>query len=265
MLEHNSKKEIRHQKIRALLNERETVELADLHKILGCSDSTIRNDLRYLESMGYLIRTFGGAMKAASVSVTTRSGDYQEEKRLIADYAFTHFVKPDQTITIDSGSTCIELALKISESDIPLNVITTSFFATSLLVYKDNIELNLIGGKYDANTGSFFDENSIEIIKTMWSDIFFMGAKGVSPSVGYSISSATEASLKRTMRQCSNRTVALLDHTKIGTVAFKRVCGVEDVDTIITDYKADAAVVEKLREKGLKVILVSPNGESMGI
>lgn len=261
-MESGNKKDLRHQKILALLNERETIELTELCSLLGSSESTIRNDLRYLEGTGNLIRTFGGAMKAGITSVTLRSSDNQKEKRWIADYAFRHLVLPGNTITVDSGSTGIELAVKISESNMPLNVITASFYAASVLVNHSSVELNLVGGKYDANFGSFYDENSTTVIKTMRSDIFFLGAKGVSPSAGYSITSAAEASVKRTMIECAQRTVALMDHSKIGTVAFKLVCGIEDVDMIVTDDKADPQMVEELRARGITVVLVSAEGDT---
>lgn len=54
--------EERQQKILHLLEETKSIDIHSLKQILGVSEPTVRNDLRFLESEGKLQRTHGGAV-----------------------------------------------------------------------------------------------------------------------------------------------------------------------------------------------------------
>jgi DeoR family transcriptional regulator of aga operon len=50
--------------------------------------------------------------------------------------------------------------------------------------------------------------------------------------------------------------VVVADSSKLGQVAFARICGLEDVDELITDRDADPAETDAVRAAGLEVTLV---------
>ena len=56
-----SKKGIRQNKILFLLMQKKSMSNQELCRELGCSEATIRNDLRELDQMKLIQRTFGGA------------------------------------------------------------------------------------------------------------------------------------------------------------------------------------------------------------
>lgn len=243
---------LRHREIVSMVNEQETLYLEDFVQRLSCSESTIRNDLRLLEQKGLLRRVFGGATRASLLSLSVRSSKNKAAKMAIAAYAFERFIRPGLTVTLDTGSSVMELAQKILEADIPLTVITPSFHVATILVGAKQVELNLVGGKYDRYTGGFYDENTNPVLRTMHSDLYFMSAKVACP-VGFTIGTDGEVSIRQTMIACSSKTMALIDSSKIGGVNFKVVCGFDEVDTIITDDKADKAAVRELEKTGVQV------------
>jgi DeoR/GlpR family transcriptional regulator of sugar metabolism len=51
----------------------------------------------------------------------------------------------------------------------------------------------------------------------------------------------------------------LADHTKFGDAAAFRICGIDSIDELITDHKADPAICDALRERQLTVTL-APGG-----
>ena len=57
-----SKTESRRQKIKQLIISNKVVSLTEFCEILHVSESTIRNDLKYLDEAGVLTRTYGGAV-----------------------------------------------------------------------------------------------------------------------------------------------------------------------------------------------------------
>ena len=145
------------------------------------------------------------------------------------------------------------------ETQISLNVITNSFASSVYLSQNDNINFYLAGGNYNHHTGSFFDEITISALENLYTDIFFFTASGVSADVGFTIGSSAEGPIKRKMIQCAKKTIAVLDHTKIGHTGLRLVCGFDSIQTIITDDQAVPNAVEALRQKGVEMILVPVN------
>ena len=254
---------LRHERIKNMLAEKESVSLSELCDTLSCSESTIRNDLRSLEAQGVLRRTFGGAVLVDSITnaynLNIRSTSNLSYKTAIASFIASEIIKPGMTITLDSGSTANEIAKKICEKDIPITVITNSFSSAIILSQNSNINLYLAGGNYNHHTGSFFDEITVSSMNNLYSDIFFFAASGVSENVGFTIGSSAEGSIKRKMIECAKKTIAVLDHTKLGHTGLRLVCGLDTVNTIITDSDADSKTVESLRKKDIEVLIAPMN------
>lgn len=78
----------RYQTILQLLNEKNSVTVSELTKLLNTSESTIRRDLATLDEMGKLHKVFGGATSlrqtsgAFEDSVIMRENVMSEEKPL---------------------------------------------------------------------------------------------------------------------------------------------------------------------------------------
>ena len=50
--------------------------------------------------------------------------------------------------------------------------------------------------------------------------------------------------------------IVVTDSTKIGRVAFARICSLAEIDALITDAGADAGALAALRDAGIDVISV---------
>jgi DeoR family transcriptional regulator, aga operon transcriptional repressor len=59
------------------------------------------------------------------------------------------------------------------------------------------------------------------------------------------------------MLASARRRVVVADGSKVGRVELARLCGVDEVDLLITDASADERVVAALRETGLEVQIAS--------
>jgi len=255
------KSEIRHEKIRSMLIANDLVTVNEFCKILNCSEATVRNDLRYLEEMRLIKRTHGGAVATGSTALNSnmsmRSAAFKHEKDIIANYVINHILFPGQTIILDSGTTNTEIAQKIVESSLELTVLTNSFTAASILSRTDRVKLYIAGGCCDHMTSSFYDETAKNLFNTMRADIFFLSVNGISHEVGFTISGHEEASVKQAMIKCSQKCIVTADHSKLGKIGLKVVCGFGDVDTLITDGNANMERVKKLKNTGLNVITIS--------
>ena len=85
--------------------------LGALSELLKASESTIRRDLEYLERVGQIRRTRGGAAYVGD-SLTTlaeRSERALPQKQAIAKAA-AELIEPGEAILLDGGTTTLELA-----------------------------------------------------------------------------------------------------------------------------------------------------------
>ena len=58
------------------------------------------------------------------------------------------------------------------------------------------------------------------------------------------------------LRKRAEKLIVLADSSKIGVKGNLIFCGIEEVDTVITDSNADSATLQKLKDKGVNVIVV---------
>jgi DeoR family transcriptional regulator of aga operon len=65
-----------------------------------------------------------------------------------------------------------------------------------------------------------------------------------------------EASINKAMIRAAQKIIVLADSSKFGKKGFGRICGLEDVDQIITDNLIKEDYKEKFTELGIDVIIV---------
>lgn len=255
------KAEKRQDEILRLLNSNDLVTISEFCERTGCSESTIRNDLASLELKGLLRRTFGGAVKTRTTPSNvedwgTRETIYLKEKQAIANYVLENLIVPNTTIILDAGTTCLEVARKIAEQDIKLTVLTNSARAAFILMPVSNrVDLYLFGGMYNVERGAFYDEYQRFALEKMRASLFLMGINGVSADLGITIMGGDEASIKISMMNISAKTVALVDHSKVGRNSLKYVAELSAIDAMVTDAGIAEESVKEFQDKGVKVLI----------
>lgn len=256
----------RQEKIRAMLLARNVVTLAEFCEELKCSESTIRNDLKDLDSRGLITRTFGGAVANENtqhnISMEARKGLHTEEKRRMAAYIVSHILFPGCTVTLDTGTTTAEIAKAIVSAKIAVNVITDSQAAANVLGKSPNVALYLTGGRYQPQKDAYIDQTAEQLVLSMRSDLYFLTCNGVNAEDGFTISDVAEISIKRSMAQCSRRTICVVDSSKIGKASLKVIFATGQIKTLITDWNINPGHLEALRATGVEVIVVPHDAQA---
>ena len=108
--------EERRQAILRELEEKGKVRVADLSRELGCSEVTIRNDIKSMSAEGLLKRTHGGAVSLEQNMARKYRAEtiyrHVDRKKAIAARAYENIEDRD-TIIIDDASSSFYLALHI--------------------------------------------------------------------------------------------------------------------------------------------------------
>ena len=243
----------RHDAILKIISRLRTVTVQELTERLDVSEVTIRKDLTLLEEMGSIIRTRGGARlaedRAQLRNILMRREEHREEKRAIAAKA-REFVHEDDTIYVDSGSTCMLIAQTLS--DMSLRVVTNSLDAMTVLADAPGISLFSVGGSYRKEAGSFIGPMALKILANFQIEICFVGATGFSMGGVFSSQNIIESELKAKALQASKRRIIVADASKFGRDAFSVFARASEVDILITDRWV--AGMEGLQEAGIEVI-----------
>ncbi len=89
-----------------------------------------------------------------------------------------------------------------------------------------------------------------------------MSAGGITLE-GITNSHALLIDIQRAMLKAAQKIIFCLDHTKFGRQSVSPLCGLDLVDTIVTDSQAPPDLVAALRERGVEVV-VAPGVEGNG-
>ena len=252
-----NKKETRHRKIQVLLLDSEMMRIQELCQELNCSEATVRNDLRELESKRLVKRTFGGALSTGntyeSPNLSEHLNLHKREKNAIAHYVVHEILEDGQTIFLDIGTTCLILAQHIARSNLKIDVVTNSLHTAMALVNNENINLHLPGGTYNRVRDTFDVSATLNYYRDIHADYFIMTFNGISLEAGFTVPNPNFAAVKEILIQQSRSTIALADHSKVDKLAFRKVCGLSDVAMLVIDDNCSESEREYLERSQLDV------------
>jgi len=234
-----------------------SVGVGDLAETLGVSSATVRRDLQLLEEQRLLARTHGGAVAHGvlyELPLRYRSARRQEDKARIAKAAAQR-VADGSAIGMTGGTTTTEVARALSDRR-QLTVVTNSLNIASELAVRPNLKLVVTGGVARAESYELVGPLAEAALASFNLDVVLVGVDGISVAAGLTTHHDVEAHTNRALIARARRVVVVTDSSKIGQVAFARICDLESVDEVISDTGADDEEVGRLREAGVEVTLV---------
>ena len=236
------------------------IEVEQSAAALGVSAATIRRDLDHLADQQLLSRTHGGAVPNSTsydlplrYKTTTRG----EAKKRIAQRA-VEMLWPGCTISLNGGTTTVEVARAIPGAPAlreGVTVVTNAINLATELTVRPAIKIVVCGGVARPRSYELVGTMASETLGQLSPDICFLGAMGLDPDAGITTMDEAEAAVNRVMVQQAKRTIVVADGSKLGQVAFSRICHVGEVDSLLTDRSAEPAMVELLRSRGLDVVV----------
>lgn len=234
-----------------------SVGVAALAAELGVSTATIRRDLHLLESQHFLARTHGGALAQGLVyelPLRYRGVRQQDEKRRIAREAASR-VSDGGFIGLTGGTTTTEVARALVERQ-RLAVVTNALNIASELAVRPNLKLVVTGGVARPESYELVGPLADESLAELNLDTAFIGVDGITAGEGLTTHHEVEAHTNRTLIERARHVVVVADASKVGRVAFARICPAREVDELITDTGADPAALAALTAQGVRVVTV---------
>ena len=248
----------RHVHTMQILRKQGHTSVSRLSKELEVSEVTIRKDLRALEARKLLVRTHGGAVLIDhymyDLPFDEKSQQHAEEKRRIGQAAAER-IEDGDTLILSAGSTTVQVARHLHGKK-NLTVTTNSLHVAVDLLSNLEVDLLMLGGIVHPTTAAIVGPFAEKMLQEHSFRKLFLGGDGFDVDYGLTTTNALEAHVNRTMIQSAQETIAVMDASKFGRRGLSLICGLADVDTVITDNHVSEETVQRLEEHGIEVVVV---------
>jgi DeoR/GlpR family transcriptional regulator of sugar metabolism len=245
--------------ILALLQEEGRISVSGLSDRFGVSAVTIRNDLTTLEGQRRLVRTHGGAMLPPPSDPDLPAFALRKELHLAQKErigrAAAELVRDGDAIALDASTTAWQIAHHLKDRH-ELTVVTNGLFVALEFVDSPGVTVVMPGGMLRPASASLVGEAGACILERYHLQKAFFGAGGFTLDEGLTDTSSDEVDLKRRMLERAKEVIAVVDSSKWGQVTFAPLARVEQLQRVIVDDGAPAAMVQALRAQGIQVLLV---------
>jgi DeoR/GlpR family transcriptional regulator of sugar metabolism len=197
---------------------------------------TVRRDLDALEREGVVRRVIGGAvafsLRSDELPYSVRTFTAVNAKERIA-LAVAGLIADGETVVLDCGTTAAEVGRALrgrAVTIMPLGLRTLIDLA-----YDDQVRLIAAGGDVRAGELVVTGELAEVAFERLRFDTFVLGCCGISEGDGVTTHVPADARVKRAAIAASRRTILASDASKLGEVAFGKVCDLDALERMVTD------------------------------
>jgi DeoR/GlpR family transcriptional regulator of sugar metabolism len=236
------------------LNLHNKILASSLSQDICVSEDTIRRDLLELAGQGRLIKVHGGALSHSFGRVHTPKNDVysQQHKRSIALKAID-LIKDEMFILTTGGTTIVEMA-RLLPPGLKATFISGSIAAIVEYLEHPLIEVILIGDKISKNSKITVGPDTIARVKRIRADICFMGVNAIDLQHGITDNDWEVVQLKQAMIETSQRVVCLTISEKINSCQPIKICGLDKVDTLLTELDPGDPLLEPYAKAGIQIL-----------
>ncbi len=256
--------EERHQAILQSVQTNGRISIGEIQERFGVSVDSARRDLRLMEERGLLKRTHGGAIPLQQVNALPPR--HRDLNVVFDNYAViakksAEFIRENDVVYLTSGSLGF-IALKYLPRNFPYTLVLNSPALASEFKFWDNVTVYITGGKMRMHsTTSVVDSFAAAFVKNLHFDLCLMTGAGFDAEFGLSNGTDETAEFQRAVIKNSRKNILMMPNHKIGFRAFIKVCDADKFDTLITDWDAAEDELNKIEEKGVKVIVTTKENE----
>ena len=247
--------EQRYEIILKLLEEKNSITVAEVKDLLNTSESTVRRDITALHNAGKLVKVFGGAVACDRTVITHEPTVEQkaevnvEAKQLVAAKAAA-LIQPEDFVYLDAGTTTACMLSFLTEISATF---VTNAVAHAKTLAAAGFRVYLVGGELKGSTEAVVGNQALMNLQSYHFTKGFFGTNGLTRKSGCTTPDANEAAVKAAAMEQCRECYVLCDSSK-----FDNISSVTFADfyrsTIITDripsgYEDCANIIEVQKEQ----------------
>ncbi len=226
-------------KLLELISHKKKIDVNELSQIFDVSAVTIRKDLDFMEGSGLLRREHGFAMINHEDNINYRLALGYQDKQAMALKALA-LIEANETIMIESGSSCTLLALEIAKRNLNNTIITNSTFIARYLKQYPLTKVILLGGTYqavsEANVGPLIQHS----LTPFHVSKLFIGTDGIDEVYGCTGSDFDRCETVKQMRLHADELYVISRSHKLNKHASCSLFALADIHTLISDEHLSA-------------------------
>lgn len=248
-----------------MLHATKVTSVEQFSSALGVSPATIRRDLNELHSDGRLRRVRGGAIAAEAdeaygdpyfglsgqLSQADTLAMNIKEKRAIGEKAAS-MIEDNDSIIIDGGSTTVYMTQHVNAAN--LMVLTTSIPIMNSLLGRPKIRILIAGGEVFKEQALVLDPYSHGIVNKFSATKLFIGAQAVTAR-GLLQTDPLLVQNEQQLISRADKVILLADSSKFGAKASLSVCGLDAIDTVVTDAGLSAESRKMLLDNDIEIVI----------
>ena len=237
------------------LQEEKKVIVSQLSEQFQVSEETIRRDLEKLEKEGLCTKSYGGALLRENGGVdlpfAIRQKANMEGKRIIAGLIADMLEEGDH-VFLDASTTALSILEQIRDKEI--TVITNSVEVLMAASEDNRWSVMSTGGNLVERYMALVGPMAMCGIEAVNADKVILSCKGIDMEKGITDANELFAQVKQTMLKHAGKAILAVDCTKFKRIGFSNICGIEDIDLVVTDKKPTQEWLSCFNEKGVKCI-----------
>lgn len=248
------------------LHEKQTATLEELAKLTDVSTGTARRDLYKLQESGVLSVVRGGAVFRSNdltkQEFDVRGIENRQEKRSLT-HLLPQIISDGQSIAINSGTTNLEVARFLATHYRRLTVVTNNLRIVEILKAGDHFTLIVPGGILDTKEHSIIGRSCESQTLSYNVDTALLAVNGLSDEKGATDFRRGEVGVAQAMLKVAKTRVIVADYTKFDRVSYMNVCGLSEIDYILSDCRVTEEQLSRYRSRGIQVLVPEAEGGAL--
>lgn len=247
-----------------LMEGRGFVSFQELDAKLDASPATIRRDLERMAQEGLLSRVRGGAKLAGSggtagvpklrgVPFHENIAHHREQKAAIGKAAAA-LCSPGEAVMIDGGSTTLQMCPHLE--GLNLQVLTNSLHIVEALLPQGGTRILLPAGSVFREQNIILSAAGEESMPRFHAPKLFMGAAAVGPA-GIMQADVVLVAAERRLIDRAEEIILLVDSSKFHGPSGHVVCGLDEIDTVVTDAGITEAERRMVERAGVRLVVAA--------
>ncbi len=161
-------------------------------------------------------------------------------------------LRPGEAVGLDVGTTAYEVACRLADVG-DFRVFTNNLRAAMRLGDSAN-RVYLPGGQVRKAEMSVFGSIAVAQLRNYWLDRVFIGVSGLTEAGCFDYS-LEDTEVKQVYIERASEVVVVCDSSKFDRVSVVRVCGLDDVDVLITEAMPPPELARALDAAGVRVVV----------
>lgn len=247
---------VRQREILKLVRQRGSCTITELAEALDVSGETIRRNAKQLVAQGLALKLHGGIVLPEQYSeppIQKRMLQQEQAKKQIAGAVARHLKNGDSLI-IDTGSTTAYIAQALYDHK-DLTIVTNSSYIAHFLASRNGNRVFMAGGELRAHDAAAFGATAIEFVRQFQTLYAVLSIGAMHETKGCMDYHLCEAEFSRAVMSQVETVIVAADTTKCGRTCAIKVCGLEQIDLLVTDSPPPLALGRSLKAAEVRVLV----------